>query len=453
MVRVHFPSPPRSTIPNEVLNSALKSSGTRTVSPEETIRRARPVAERYGVTRVSDITGLDRLRIPVTSAIVPRSGDFISVYNGKGRRREEAFAGAFMEAIERQSVLRAKPPLISASAAVLRKEARIVEPTELVTSLAGNWRDDRDYEWLEGFDLIGGDPTWVPAAAAGYCWKGLPGGSPFRRTTSHGMAAGNCIEEAVSQALCELVERDAWTLAELSNYWWPRALAENHLGRDPVNDFLDDFERSPCIDLTGIGGGIEHILGRFHRAGLRPIVRDISSDLGIPVVVAAVADNDVPGFSQAHMGVGSHPELSVAAARALTEVAQSRCGDIQAVREDIAQADGDGDFAGVAIHTRRTKAIDRRRWLHRPSSRTRSWREIAQRRNADILSDIELILGRFRDAGIRQAVVVDFSPPDSGLSVVRVLAPGMEMWIADHGRFGERATAHWRSLAANGTHA
>jgi len=65
-----------------VLKSALKTSGTRTVSPEETILRAKPLAERYGVTRVSDITGLDRVRIPVFSAIVPRSGDFISVYSG-----------------------------------------------------------------------------------------------------------------------------------------------------------------------------------------------------------------------------------------------------------------------------------------------------------------------------------------------------------------------------------
>ena len=429
-----------------MLKSALKTSGTRTVSPEETILRAKPLAERYGVTRVSDITGLDRVRIPVFSAIVPRSGDFISVYSGKGGRREDALAGAYMEAVERQTVLRATPPMIAASAAVLRKEARIVEPADIVTALATRWHDDREYRWIEGIDLIGQEPVWVPAAAAGYCWRTLPGGSPFRRITTHGMAAGNCFEEAVAQALCEIVERDAWTLAELSNYWWPRALAEHRLGRDPVNDFLDDFERSPCIDFTGIGGGLENIMRRFHRAGLLPVVRDISSDLGIPVVVAAVADDDVPGFPQAHMGVGAHPELRVAAVRALTEAAQSRCGDIQAVREDIAPAEGNGDAAGIAVHTRRAKSIDRRRWLLTPSSRMRSWREITQRQNPDILADIELILSRLRDAGIRQVVVVDFSPPDSGLYVVRVIAPGAEMWIADHGRFGERAAAFWRSL-------
>jgi ribosomal protein S12 methylthiotransferase accessory factor len=431
-----------------MLKSTLKTFGTRTASPEEVIRRAKPLAERYGVTRVSDITGLDRLRIPVTSAIVPRSDDFLSVYSGKGRRRDQAFAGAYMEAIERQAVLRARPPMIRVSAAVLRKEACIVEPTDIITILSETWSEDSDYEWLKGFDLLSGESTWVPAAAAGYRWRHLTRGSPFRRTTTHGLAAGNCFEEAVSQALCELVERDAWTLAELAGYWWPSALAECRLGRNPGADFLDDFERSPCIDFTGMDGGIERLLGRLHRAGLRPVVRDISSDLGIPVVLAAVADDDVPGFPQAHMGVGAHPELSVAAARALTELAQSRCVDIQAMREDIAPAQGDGDATGIVVHTRRVQTIDRRRWLHHPSTETRAWQEIEQHRNADILRDIQLLLQRLTKAGISQVVAVDFSPPDSGLSVVRMIAPGLEMWIADHGRFGHRATRYWRSLRA-----
>ncbi len=409
--------------------------------------RARPLAERFGVTRVTDITGLDRLRIPVYTAVVPRSADFISIYNGKGMHREDAHAGALAEAIERQSVLRARPPFISASSAELRKEIRIIEPSEILTSLSPVWSEGRVYEWVEGHDLLSGQATWVPAAAAGYCWRDLPGGSPFRRTTTHGLAAGNCLEEAVSQALCELVERDAWTLAELGSYWRPRALAECKLGRDPENDFLDDFERYPCIDFSGMSGSVGHILNRFHRAGLRPIVRDISNDLGIPTVLAAVADDDVPGFPQAHMGVGSHPDLEVAAARALTEAAQSRCGDIQGVREDLAPAEGDGDAAGVAIHTRRVKFVDRRRWLHRESSSKRSWLDIDQHRNADILADIHLLLERLRRAGIRQVVMVDFSPPDSGFSVVRLLAPGAEMWIADHGRLGRRAAAYWRSLS------
>lgn len=53
----------------------------RTVSAEETLARALPVAKALGVTRLTDITGLDRVGIPTWSAIVPRSDDLLSVYN------------------------------------------------------------------------------------------------------------------------------------------------------------------------------------------------------------------------------------------------------------------------------------------------------------------------------------------------------------------------------------
>jgi ribosomal protein S12 methylthiotransferase accessory factor len=201
----------------------------------------------------------------------------------------------------------------------------------------------------------------------------------------------------------------------------------------------------PCIDFTGIGEPVEGLLRKFRTAGLHPIVRDISSDLGIPVVVASVAADEVPGFPQAHLGVGAHPDLRVAAARALTEVAQSRACDIQGVREDLAPPHGDGGAKGVVVHTRRVRHVDRRRWLHRPSSFRRPWQAIEQHQNDDILSDIELVLARLRRAGIQQAVVVDFSPPDSGIAVVRNLIPGLEAWIADRGRIGLRAAAEWRS--------
>jgi ribosomal protein S12 methylthiotransferase accessory factor len=161
--------------------------------------------------------------------------------------------------------------------------------------------------------------------------------------------------------------------------------------------------------------------------------------------VASVAADEVPGFPQAHLGVGCHPDVRVAATRALTEVAQSRACDIQGVREDLAPPDGDGGAKGVVVHTRRVRHVDRRRWLHCPSSVFRPWHAIERHENGDVLSDIELILGRLRRAGIEQAVVIDFSPPDSGVSVVRVLVPGLEAWIADRGRIGARAAAQWRA--------
>jgi ribosomal protein S12 methylthiotransferase accessory factor len=432
------------------LRSSPKTSGlSRTVPPDETARRVRPLARRLGVTRLSDITGLDRVGIPTFSAIVPDSGDLISVYTGKGARRADAKAGALMEAIERQSALKARPSVIEATFEEVRRRAPTVDPRSLVTALAEDYSDQGIYEWVEGYDLLNDCATLVPAAFAGYRWTHLRRPSPLRFSTTHGLSAGNCLEETVSQSLCEWIERDAWTLAEVACHWRPRAILEALTHRDPGIDFVDDLERFPCLSLDGIGEPVGQLLSRFHAAGLQPVIRSLTSDLGIAVILTSVAADDAPGFPQVHMGIGAHPDLRVAASRALTEAAQSRCGDIQAVREDLEQADG----TSVSGHTRRVAFIDRRRWILGRSTSLHLWRDIPDYRHHDIVDDIRLILARLRAAGIQQAVMVDLSPPDSGVVVLRAVIPGLETWVVDHGRLGERAASQFRHTAARTAHA
>lgn len=301
------------------------------------------------------------------------------------------------------------------------------------------------YAWVEGFDARTGLPVFVPAGFAGYLWPDDDCLAPFDASTSQGLAAGNCIEEAIAQAICEWIERDAWTLAELRSHWWPRAAIESRTSTDPKDDFTDDLEAYPCLDLAGAGEEVEGLMDKLRRAGFAPVVRDITSDLGVPVAVATIAEDEVPRFPQAHSGVGCHPDIRVAIARALTEAAQSRAVDIQAVREDIAPAVGDGHAQGIVIHTRRVSRIDRRRWLLAESRTKRRWQDCPSASTPDVGDDLELLLNALARAGIRRIGVVDYSPSPE-VAVVRVAIPGLEAWAADHGRFGERAAAFWRSL-------
>ena len=76
----------------------------RTVSPEETLARVEKLLPAAGITRVADITNLDRIGIPVFSSIRPTAGlGAVSVYNGKGATPAEAKVSAMMEGIERFS--------------------------------------------------------------------------------------------------------------------------------------------------------------------------------------------------------------------------------------------------------------------------------------------------------------------------------------------------------------
>ncbi len=60
--------------------------------------------EKVGITRMEDITALDRLNIPVYLASRPGAKErAVSVYTGKGLTREQARVSVIMEAIERYS--------------------------------------------------------------------------------------------------------------------------------------------------------------------------------------------------------------------------------------------------------------------------------------------------------------------------------------------------------------
>src|SRR5580700_10048267 len=101
-----------------ILRSSPKALGRgvhRVIPASETLRRIRPLARQAGVTRLADITGLDRIGIPTFSAVVPQGRDSLSVYNGKGATRTDAACGALMEAIERHSAIEFRPKAIEGS--------------------------------------------------------------------------------------------------------------------------------------------------------------------------------------------------------------------------------------------------------------------------------------------------------------------------------------------------
>jgi ribosomal protein S12 methylthiotransferase accessory factor len=418
----------------------LKVDGIeRSVPAAETAASASAVAESLGVTRVADITSLDRIGIPVYSAIVPDSADNLSVYNGKGLRPIDAKAGALMEAIERQTAIRARLPIVEASFHHLFQTTPALNPNSVNYQLAPGYSDEGTYSWCEGFDLTSGAPVWVPARLAGFNWYDVPHPSSYVMTDTNGLASGNTREEAVCHALCEVVERDAWTFVELGARHMPRERRAFVLGPHAKNG-PDDLEMFPCVDL-----GDHELLLKFRNAGLFPVVRDITSELGIPAFFASVCDESITGYPMAHCGLGAHPNAEVAVRRALLEVAQSRCVDIQAVREDIAPPGT--IFGRFAPHSRRINAINRESWYHGKSKHLRKFTDIPSHPFATIEEDLQFLLDRFAAHGLNQIIVVDFTPNETTYSVVRVIVPGIENWALDHGRLGPRALQFWKKHA------
>ena len=422
------------------LHSAPKFLGRgmhRVIAPAETLRRIRPLARQAGVTRLADITGLDRVGIPTYSAVVPRSRDLLSVYNGKGATHADAACGALMEAIERHSALEMRRPMVRGSFRKLRRRRRVLDPRRISYQPAPGYTDDTVVHWVEGFDIAGREPLLVPARAAGYMLGDDGGPACYEVITSNGLASGNTLEEAICHGLCEVIERDAWTLADLAGHWLPLWKHERQPAEGP---FHDDVERYPEIDLAGAGPAIGRMLRRFENAQVRIRVKDITSDIGVPTVAAsAIEDGPIP---MAHLGFGAHPDTQVAIGRAISELAQSRVVDIQGVREDISGPDE--LVPSYMHHVKRVSQINRQSWYHHPTARRRRWREIGGAVHGDILDDIHFMLTKLGARGLAQTIVVDLTSAELGVPVVRVLVPGLESWAADHSLIGRRAAQLWQ---------
>ncbi|OXM55623.1 YcaO-like family protein [Amycolatopsis alba] len=440
----------------------VRNSGVhREIAVEDTLARVTPYLRDVGITRVANITWLDRVGIPVYNAIVPRSRDLISVYNGKGVRPVDAKTSAIMEAIERFSAwLPRAPAVVSSYENLVRRGRRVMHPGEYNMKLTKYYRDDRPISWLQGYDLIGEEPVLVPMHGAAYIdrYHEIP---CYDIVSTNGLASGNTLEEAVLHALCELIERDAMTTAELVTSHLTELLRSDLITEHTPPAVLDELKsRHPHFDMNSLPPKASELVARFAAADIEVRMADITSDIGIPSVWCATADTfSIGEGQQGHGGFGTHPDVEVAMMRALTECAQSRCVDIQAMREDISMPDE--DVPAHMKHIQRAKTINKATWWWTPTDTRRKASDLPNLSSDDVAADLRLVLDRLRSCGLDQAIAIDLSPPEIPAKVARVIVPGMESWAVDHSKLGPRGTRVWnetirqlaRPAAAAGTKA
>ena len=158
-----------------------------------------------GITRLGNITGLDRIGIPVAIAVRPNSRS-VSVAQGKGLDMPQAMASALMEACETFHAEEIGQLRVAAYRHFKRRE-KVVDPATLC---AGTHEFDpaAPIAWVQGYDLVEREPCWVPAEIVHTDYT-LPQPDGYFLAGSNGLASGNHLIEAVNAALYELVERDA----------------------------------------------------------------------------------------------------------------------------------------------------------------------------------------------------------------------------------------------------
>jgi ribosomal protein S12 methylthiotransferase accessory factor len=296
---------------------AAAACSDRICGPDETWCRIAALLPRFGITRLSRLTGLDRPGIPVWNAVSPNARSIV-INQGKGITDIDAKVSAAMEALER--AVAGDPPVPARSAA--RRDFAAAGETCLpldVFIAAGQpfVGEDETLDWLAGRDVVTGARVWVPQEAV--CLDRTDTAPRFWQS-SDGLASGNCETEAMLHGLLERIERDADRL-------WRLLPRESRLAAavDPAD------LASPVVD---------DLAARFHGSGLDLRLFDITSDLAVPTYAAVLAENGIlkrqrPLFHDATIGYGTHPVAARAAIRALTEVAQSRLTFISGARDDL----------------------------------------------------------------------------------------------------------------------
>ena len=427
-------------------------NGTSRIRPaQETLEKVIPISKRIGVTRLADITDMDVLRIPNYSAVVPGTEDYIWVYSGKGPTKAHAMASALMESIERYSSLPSGGPrkFTRSSYAELSKTHQVLHPDRLVEPVRFQYRDDMLMDWLSGYDLASGEEVMVPASAALFRYTPAPPAvNPFAYFHTNGLASGNVMEEAICHALCEVIERDAMSLAELRASAIPFhilrtvLLSLNSAGKCvpsiPASRFVDDPSVFPDVDISGIDfHPAKNLVNKFNRAGISLTIKDITSDIGIPTFNASSVEWVTHDYGYLAEGHGTHPDARIALLRAITEVSQTRAANIQGARDDLRK-----------IKYGEQNTDDRRAWQFMASTKKIRFSQVQTFFNEDILDDIKLILSRLKSVGLSQVIIVDLTNVDIGIPVVRAIVPGLETFKITKSIMGMRAKAcfgQWRS--------
>ena len=362
----------------------------RSGDPGSVVRAFAPLRELMGITRVADVTGLDRIGLPVFVAVRPNSRS-VATSQGKGLTADAARAGALMEAAETWHAERVDLPLRLASADELPGRVIALERLPL---RAGSMLDPgRVTLWLQGRTLHGA-AVWLPYELVHTDYRLLqqPTLGCFLVGTN-GLAAGATRADALCHALCELAERDALAI-------WIRS------GRSSLPLALESVDDLPCRAL----------LSQLEARDFAVVLVEITSDLEVPAWLAAIVDQADP-LGHAGLGSACHPDARTARLLALMEAVQVRTSYIAGARDDLQPEE-------FATHGRLAKLNWIRDLLSLPSRQ-----EVAcagSEAGPEAHDRLEFLLHRLGARGLGEPVVVDLDRPEIGVPVVRVLVPGLE---------------------------
>jgi ribosomal protein S12 methylthiotransferase accessory factor len=338
--------------------------------------------------------------------------------------RGSALAKAVGEAIERycSAIYDAEDfPVVSYHDA----QFRCVEPEEFAINSDEQYRspgfpylpfnEHTPVRWAPALDAESGEIVHVPAALVYVPYYFLPGSgeTPIAQPISTGLACHCSCAEAAISAICEVIERDCFTITWQANLSWPRILPLT------LTPFLQD------------------IMQRFERSGYDVTLLNITMDTGVPTLLA-VLRGYLPGTAPLVTAAATSLNPSDAARKALEELDHTR-SYCQRLRNELPRLVPEADYGNVVTQR------DHLNFWSDPSHQsmadflstsreTQDFHSIPNLSLGEPLLDLNTLVKRVKNVGHR-VLLCDLTTPDVqelGLAVVRALIPGFHPLVVGH---------------------
>lgn len=155
--------------------------------------------------------------------------------------------------------------------------------------------------WFPALDALTFETVHVPAAAVfvPYCYDVDGGEPPIMQPISTGLACHESYESACVAALCEVIERDAFTIV------WLAMIAPRRI-------------RTGSLEAAAAD-----LVARLHRSGYGVTIFDATTDIGVPVILS-VARHDADSEPAFVIAAAAHPDANVALRKSLEELEHTR---------------------------------------------------------------------------------------------------------------------------------
>ena len=290
------------------LNDAYKNftfDQDKILPPEDTVRRFNEKLKKVNLDILKRTIRIDngRLDIPIYFSICGKDAYNIigtKKQMGKGGTPSQSEASAVMELAERFSFFSfvKNPDNFFTEKFRNIKDKDTVIPFDMIAKSVHDESDDLPaarkifenlpLKWTRAYNLTREEEILVP-----FDWF-------FSINEFNGPSAGNCAEEAISQGICEIIERHTSSVISHNRLKVPAIRADS--ATDPL---------------------VVEMIGKYRSAGVKLFVSDFTLDTGIPSVgILAYDPATLPELSEIVWTAGTTPDPQKAFSRALTEVAQ-----------------------------------------------------------------------------------------------------------------------------------